>query len=427
MNSFLTQELLKLYKFLLREEASSEIRSFFVHLGYVAFGFGVSTFFFVSFQVLAGRFLGPIEYGKYALVQSVALFLYIPMYMGIGTAVIKYVASTSNEEVRKIIISTSYLLTFGYSLISCILLLLFADPLSHLLGIPDKIFLFAILFALSYSTYTFSTNILRCLSELKRFAFVQGASSFLIFLFFFVLWQAKIFLFEGPVYATMLAYLVMLIFMVIFTSRYFSFTINLSWAATLATYGLYATAGAVSYAVLTSLSKIIINMYLSAAQVGIYNAYSLASTSLVSIFSGVFIAVFFPVASGSQNRQSILEKGKKLFPYLAVLGIPVVIAIQWLMLLFYGREYPIDLVLMIGLALTTIFMIVYGFYAWLFAAEGMNGMRITALIALLLAVLSFFLHVDLIARWGLYGAPIASGVSYLIGILGYKIFEKRIL
>ena len=78
------------YERLFHEKVSHEVEKFIKDLSYLGIGTLIATVFSFSFNILAGRWLGPSEYGSFTLVQSVAMFLYIPMMLGFHAALVKY-------------------------------------------------------------------------------------------------------------------------------------------------------------------------------------------------------------------------------------------------------------------------------------------------------------------------------------------------
>ena len=76
------------YRKIFHEEISSEVEKFIKNLSYVGIGTIIASIFSFSYNILAGRWLGPSEYGTFTLIQSVAMFLYIPMLLGFHTAMV---------------------------------------------------------------------------------------------------------------------------------------------------------------------------------------------------------------------------------------------------------------------------------------------------------------------------------------------------
>ena len=98
------------YSKVLHERMSDEATHFLKNLSYVGFGTLIGMVFLFTFNVLVGRLLGPLEYGKFSLVQSISMFLYIPMLMGYHNAMVKYNAEVENYDRQRNVISTTYIL-----------------------------------------------------------------------------------------------------------------------------------------------------------------------------------------------------------------------------------------------------------------------------------------------------------------------------
>ena len=106
------------YRKIFHEEVSFEVEKFIKNLSYVGIGTVIASVFSFTYNVLAGRWLGPSEYGTFTLVQSVAMFLYIPMLLGFHTAMIKYNAEKDDILRQRCIISTTYILVLLFTVVS---------------------------------------------------------------------------------------------------------------------------------------------------------------------------------------------------------------------------------------------------------------------------------------------------------------------
>ena len=117
------------YEQLFHEKVSFEIEKFIKNLSYVGIGTIISSVFGFSYNILAGRWLGPSEYGSFTLIQSVAMFLYIPMLLGFHAALVKYNCEKIDFPRQRSIISTTYILVFLFTLVSIFFYLIFSREL----------------------------------------------------------------------------------------------------------------------------------------------------------------------------------------------------------------------------------------------------------------------------------------------------------
>lgn len=68
----------------------------------------------------------------------------------------------------------------------------------------------------------------------------------------------------------------------------------MAWAKRLAGYSLVTSIGGVSFTVFTYTDQLMLNTYMTPADVGIYYAYTMASVDVARWVFNVFNAVFFP-------------------------------------------------------------------------------------------------------------------------------------
>ena len=137
----------KVYRLVFREEMSSDARGFFKNLAFVGVGTAVSALTSIIFTVLGGRLLGPEEYGRFALVQSVAMFLYIPMLLGFHITAVKFTSEKQDFKRQSDIVTTVSLLVFALVVLGVLVYFSLSSYLSRLFGISTDLYYMAIAFA----------------------------------------------------------------------------------------------------------------------------------------------------------------------------------------------------------------------------------------------------------------------------------------
>jgi O-antigen/teichoic acid export membrane protein len=407
-----------LYELVFHERISDEVKSFLKSLSYVAVGTLIASILGFAFNILAGRILGPAEYGKFTLVQSVAMFLYLPMLLGFNTAIVKYSSEKEDFERQSKIISTAYALIIMSTVASAILYLIFASQLSNVFSVSHGLFYLSLVFAVLFVFYTLTTDTLRGLFKMKIFAIFQPIyTAIALFSFLFLILGGRLLSFRSGVYSTFLAYgttgAVLLVF---FLRKHLKLSFDKSWADTLTRYGVFAIIGGLSFAFYTNFDRILINRYMTVADVGIYRAYYMASINVMGVLSGVFVTVFFPTASKYKNKGAIFSRINKLIPYLIGIGMPFILACEFVILRFYGSQYPFNLSWMILFAIAGTCVLVNGLYAWLLNSVGRQGIKLTSFTAIILALLSVGLNILLIPFIGITGAIVSIIVSFLVSI-----------
>jgi len=406
------------YERVFHEKIGDEVKSFLKNLSYVAVGTLIATLLSFAFNILGGRILGPAEYGKFTLVQSVAMFLYIPMLLGFQTAIVKYTSEKEDFQRQSKIISTTFILVFIFTIASCVLYSIFSSQLSNVFSIPYELFYLSLIFAVLFVFYTVTTSTLNGLFKMKTFAIFQSIyAAIALFAFLLFIFAGNLLSFKSTVYSIFLAYgIVSAILAVFFLRKYLRFHFDKSWANILTQYSMFAVIGGLTFVFYTNVDKIMINRYMTVADVGIYRAYYLASINVAGLFGGVFNTVFFPTASKYQDKGVIFNRINKLIPYLIGLGIPFILVCEFIILKFYGGQYPFNLSWMILFAIAAIIVVIYGFYAWLMASVGQKGIKVVAFSEVISAAVNIGLNIIFIPLIGVSGAIIATITSYSVSL-----------
>jgi len=406
-----------IFERLFHEPMGDGVMKFFWNLSYVGLGTVISTVFSFSYNVIAGRVLGPSGYGGFTLVQSIAMFLYIPMLLGLHTAMIRYCAGSTEQLQQRKIISTTYIVALCLTIVSVLLYGIFRHQVADLFSVSQEIITLSVLFAVLFAVYTLATSSLRGLHLMKDYAFFQPIygvtllTALLVFIYF------QFYSFKAMVYASFLAYgIVGSIIVLIFLKRYLTFRIDRSWLSKLWKYSSLSVIGGLSFTLYTNIDRIMINYYMDVGSVGMYSVYYYASFTMLALFSGIFTTVFFPAVSKTRDKGSIYRKLNKTIPYLLILGIPFALIGEYIILQFFGKDYSIQLPLLIMFAVAGVLVTWYGIYAWFFNSEGVKGARLTVSGTLIIAVANIALNIVLIPLVGLYGAIGATALAFTFGL-----------
>jgi O-antigen/teichoic acid export membrane protein len=407
----------KAYRFVFREEVSTEMLAFVKNLLFVGTGTAISALISMAFNITGGRQLGPEEYGKFALIQSVAMFLYIPMLMGFHISMLKYTSEKLGTKRQADIVTSSYLLVAALIIIFTLIYLILMPFLISIFGIEPELYYLAIAFAVVFTFFTLTTSALRGLNRMRLFSIFQIAYSLLLISIFVVFLFSQGLSYKAMVFAMLISLAVITAIIIgVSIRRYILGRVKLAIAKILARYAIYLVVGCFSFEVYSNVDRIIIGRFLNIGDVGVYSAYYAASINVAFLFSGIFSMVFFPTVTRYKNKEQIYKKINKLMPYIIGLGIPGLAIAQFVILKLYGSQYEINLIWMILFALTGMSLIVQGIYAWLLNSVGSAGARISSITALIAAVLNIFINVILVANFGLVGAILSLLITYLAAI-----------
>lgn len=412
--SFIADLVALAYERIFNEKATAEAKDFLKTLSYVVPVMAFAGLASLAFDVLAGKVLGPGGYGEFALAQSVAMFLYLPMLLGFNTAMVKYNVEADDVERQSKIISATYILVAMFTLVSVGLLYFFSAQLSNVFSVSQKLFHLAIVFAILFVLYTLATSTLQSLFKMKTYVIFQMVCAAILLSSFVVFILSGLYSFEYAVYSMYLAYgatgTVLLVF---FLRGYFKFGFDKSWANILTRYSLLAVGGGVAFALYINIDKILLNKYMAISDVGIYRAYYLTSIYVAMSLFTIFNVVFFPTVSKYENKGPVFKRLNKLMPYLGGVGLPAMVICQFVFLKFYGVRYPFNLGLSVLFGLAAVIMFINGCYAWLMVSLGERGVRVAVLCAAVCAAVNVALNIVLIPLVGIAGAVVALIAGYL--------------
>lgn len=380
------------------------------------------------FTVIAARQFGPSEYGKFTLVQSIVGFMSLPICMGFVTATVKYSSEVNDIKRQSAIISTSLILLLITTCIWIPVFFFFSSRISSVFSIPVGIFLISIFACIVQVPYTISMGILRGLMRIKIFARINllyKAIAFTALLVFVFLGLRS---FEFITCSFYLPCIVLAIaIVVLFVRKYLIFKINKAWAKILAKYAVFAIIGGVSHVFYTNTDKILIKRFMDFSDVGIYQAYYFASIGLASLFAGIFNTVLFPTASGYRNKEKLLGKIDRMVPVLIVLGTPTIMFCEFIILKIYGDKYPINILMIFLFAVTSVIVVWYELYSWMFCSIGVQGVKLRNIAIVTIAVSNIAMNVSFIPRYGLYGAIVSTLVAFILGICCLYFLKSRML
>lgn len=406
------------YEQLFHEKVSVNVEKFIKNLSYVSIGTLISTVFSFAFNILAGRWLGPSEYGFFTLVQSVAMFLYIPMTLGFATALVKYNCEKIDFIRQRKIISTTFMLVLLFTIASLAFYLIFSKQIMALFSISEDIFYFSLAFAVLFVFYNLMTETLRSIHKLYEYSLFKPIysvilfASFLVFIFIF-----NDLFYTSPLFSMLIAYGVTGGILLAFLRKYIRPEFSWPCANTLQKYSIYSLTGGISAAFYQNIGKIILNMYLPVAMVGIYWAYAFSFTTVILLFSTIFVTVFFPVASMCQNKGMLFKRINKIVILFILFGLPFALISGYIILKLYGSEYPFDLILTLLSAASGVCISVDMLYGQLLNSVSVKGVKITSYAAVVLAVMSVILSFLLIPMFGLIGAMTATIISYAASVV----------
>lgn len=406
-----------IYEKIFHEKMSNEVMGFITNVSYVGLGTAVSTIFSFTFNVLGGRVLGPIEYGEFNLIQSIAMFLYIPMLMGYNASMVKYNSEKKEFERQKKIISTTYILIFINTIVTILLYKLFESQILDIFLISRRTFDLSLFFAVLFVLYCISTETLRSLHEMKKYAVLQSTFSIILLSSFVFFMHIGFISFTSMLYSNCIAYGIISLIILFLIRRHLRLIIDKFWISSLRKYSNYAVVGGISSVLYLNIDKILINKYMQLGDVGLYGAYNYSFTTIATTCIIIFTTVFFPYASMHDDKRFLLKKIDKMVIYFIIIGFPITIFGGLIILFIFGKDYVLDIRMVLLFGLAGICIAVDKLYGQTINSFGIKGIKIVSFAAIVMAVINIVLNMFLIPLKGIEGAIIAIIISYGTSVL----------
>ena len=162
-------------------EMSDVMRSFIGHLSWSFFGGIFAGGLFFMANVLAGRWLGPVGYGKFSFIFSLSFFISLPMILGVDAAIIRH-ANGGKKQIGKSI-SNGVLLVAVFILISS-LALFFYPFVSKKTGINVNFLYIAFIVAFLFALRSVTDAIVRRMYLFKEQSLARTIESSVVIIFF---------------------------------------------------------------------------------------------------------------------------------------------------------------------------------------------------------------------------------------------------
>ncbi len=379
-------------------------------------------------QLIAGRVLGPTEYGRANLVVAAAAYLQIIPMLGFPLATSKLIAEEHDESRRARLISTALASFVVWAVLSLPLMALAHRWLESAMGLPAELFRLSALLAIATAL---GQVLASPLLGLKRFAHrglvetVYGFATPVLF--------AALVLAFGPDYRTMiLAFIGSLaassLYAVWTLRRYLRPAFEPAFVKAVGRYAATASLTLLSTACVLAPARLFLNRHGSPHDVGLFSAYFTATVQVAIAFLYMLQAVLVPMASDAEGQRELWSLFKRW-------GAPA-LAGAWLFfsataiggLALFGRSYNFDLGWAAAFAGAAALILLHGAASSIYAARNFSGLRVSVAGALAAGLGNVFLTARLVPAFGVLGAAMALSLSFAGGLVLYGAFalwERR--
>lgn len=322
-------------------EMGQEMRKFLENLSWSFFGGVIAAGIMFAINILAGRWLGPEEYGKYNLAFLMAQVFFIPMMLGMDVATARAVSiAKENKEKISRIISGSVIVVLGSIAVTVPLLFFWLNRVSDFFSATSDIVFVAILLAIPIILKAFFDGTVRGL-HLFRFQamvrMIEGIAGMAIFLaVFFLLHNHLSLVFSVAISAMLVSS------MYVLRIREFFSAFDFGSVGELFRYAKFVIIGSIVALVLGYGDRYVVNRYLGIEELGVYSAYYTATILVVGQFIAMFANVFFPMIARIGEKREIMKKLDLLVLIGIIPAVAGIFMVGFLILKLFGSAYVVD-------------------------------------------------------------------------------------
>ena len=326
---------------------SGEMKTFLNYLSWSFFASVVATPIMMIVATLAGRFMGPTEYGKYNLVLIVNQFLVIFVFFGLDTTSVKYIAKAKTFLERKKEISTTSRFVLSLLVIQ-LLVAVIIFPVANKMSVNNSFLIPVVaVYTLVVTIKAMFDQLIRGMEKFKQQAqgkVIEAMVVALLFAIVFVLLKKSYYI--NFLAVTSAGAIVLSIYYFSYLSKYFGASDKIILKKRLNEGKLFFISALIG-TLFMSTDKIIVARYLGIQVLGVYSAYYFASFGVANQINQILVNIFFPISARLKNKSFIRKIDKLLFvglvPFTLLLALIVIVV-----MLIFGREYPLNYYYVIG-------------------------------------------------------------------------------
>lgn len=350
----------KIHRHLFGHGLPGGMTGFISNLSWSLIGGIVSGLILLATNILAGRFLGPTEYGKINIIGAIGQVITVFVLFGMDRVSMRGIAMQKTREQKAKHISTTLYFVVFTSIIVAILYLLINHYLATLLGLSTSLLIVGLVYGLVLSFRQLTENFIRGLERFRYQSLSRILESFAALGIFLFLWTFL----SVRNYATYIVALMIsggvLVFLYIANIRSYLTRFSKHIFFEQFSFGSLFFVASVLGILFSSLDKFLVGRYMNLHQLGIYSAYFSASTILLSQVASLFGNVFFPtVAKHLDSISLIVRKVDKLFLIVFFPLWSVSVGSIFIIIRLFGSSYGFNWLYAASFGLLAVLMLIF--------------------------------------------------------------------
>lgn len=385
-------------------------------LGWIGVLYGAAKASTLVTQILAGRWLGPEEYGRANLAMAAAAYLQIAPMLGFPVAMSKFLAAETDERRRERFVSTA-LAAFGLWTLLCLPAMAAAHrALENLLGVPSSLFASSMALAVANAVYVVVAS---PLLGLKRFAY-RGLVETVYGLAVPLALVAALAV-VGPssdalVAALSAGFALGALYALWCQRRYLVAAFEPAVLGQVWRYASVAALNMLASACVLAPARFVLHATRGAQEVGLFSAYFTATVQVSMALLYMLQSVIVPLASDARGQRETWELlRRRALPAIAaawalfLAGLVVVLAV-------FGKRYPLRWDWALAFSASAALVLAHGAVSALYSARDFAGLRVSVSGGLIAGLGNAALAAWLVPRYGVTGAAAALAVSFALGL-----------
>lgn len=387
--------------------------------GWIGTLYGAARAMTLAGQMLAGRLLGPVEYGKANLVVAMAAFLQVVPTLGLPAALAKFPAEEGDQDAQRRLISSALTVFALWVAASLPATLYWGAPLARLARCPSPLWPLAVALAFATAAYTVLAS---PLLGLKRFSSRGTAEA----LYGFCAPAALIGLalagdrsFRGLILALCCGLGAASLYAAWELRDFLRPALDRAALRKVIGYASLASFSPLLGACVLAPARLILNHSHAAREVGVFSAYFTATAQVSLAALTIVSAVLVPLASGAAGQQQAWAAFRRLRAPLGAGAFAAFCATAAGSLAFFGRQYPLRPEWVAAFAAASALILIHGVAGALYAAKDLGGLRVSITGGAIVSVLNVSLSLLLIPKFGIAGAAAALVGAYAAGLAYY--------
>lgn len=361
MKKFIISIVEKIHLLVFGHEISDQMRAFLNNLSWSFYGGAIALPVTVIVGTLAGRFMGPEQYGNYNLVILISTYVITFSFLGLDISTIKNITKAKSHEEKERSFFSSFVFVGLMTLLFSLVGLIFGQKIAKYFGLDQAIVLFVVIYTLVVTFKLILDVLVRALEKFKLQAIGRTIEILVLALgFVFVMAFYRRLDFELYMGIILLGAALVGIAYFVNLKGYFKNFSRQTLTRQLSE-GKFFMLSSILGTIFLSSDRLFITRYLGIRELGIYSAYYAASLGLVTSLSAVLTNVLFPATAKTRDKSFIYKIDTLCIKSFAPIYLLVCSAI-YIFLKLFGKAYPLKLsyVLLFALVATLyLFQMIY--------------------------------------------------------------------